>query len=274
VVTARSEELRALAQRLADALPAAAEDVVLTGSTSRGSADELSDVELLVVVEELPPLQDCVRAAEAAGLQELDTWVPPEAPVYWSGGFVDGEFAELIWWSRTYVDGRVRAIAAAELLDPQRLRTAEALMSGVALRGDGLAGWQAQLATYPNLLAARIVDDAATTWHEVPRSELTLLRPGERLVLVQRLVEDAENVLRVVFALNRTWQQGWKHLPTVLAPLAVQPERLAERIDAALAGSDLRAMREIVRDTLALAPDSPAVERARTQVDAVLERLR
>ena len=266
-------ELQALAREVADALPAAVEDVVLTGSTSRGTADELSDVELLVVLEALPPREACVRIAESAGLREVTTWAPAEAPVYWSGGFVEDEFVELIWWSREYVDERVRAIAAAEIVDPQRLKTAEALVHGIALRGDGLATWQAQLATYPELLAERIVDDAAATWHEVPRSELTLLRPGERLVLVQRLVEDAENVLRLVFALNRTWQQGWKHLATVLEPLPLQPEGLAARIDAALAGGDLRAMRELVSDTLALAPGSPAVERARAEVAALLERL-
>ena len=273
MATARSVELQALAREVADALPAAVEDVVLTGSTSRGTADELSDVELLVVVAELPPLEACVRAAESAGLREVTTWAPAEAPVYWSGGFVEDEFVELIWWSREYVDERVRAIAAAEIVDPHRLKTAEALVHGIALRGDGLGTWQSQLAVYPDLLAERIVEDAATTWHEVPRSELTLLRPGERLVLVQRLVEDAENVLRLVFALNRTWQQGWKHLATVLEPLPLQPKGLAARIDAALAGGDLRAMRELVSDTLAIAPGSPAVDRARAEVAALLERL-
>jgi predicted nucleotidyltransferase len=273
VATARSVELRALAQRVVDALPAAAEDVVLTGSTSRGVADELSDVELLVVPEELPSLEECVRIGEAAGLRDLNTWTPPAAAVYWSGGFADREFVELIWWPRVYVEERVRAIVTAEIVDAQRLRTAEALVHGVALRGAALGGWRAKLETYPELLAERIVDDAAAAWHEVPRSELTLLRPGARLVLAQRLVEDAENLLRIVFALNRTWQQGWKHLEAVLAPLPRQPERLTERLDTALADFDLRAMRELVQETLALAPDSPAVVRARREVSELLERL-
>jgi hypothetical protein len=271
--TPRSIELRALAQRVADALPAVAEDVVLTGSTSRGVADDLSDVELLVVLDELPPLEECVRIGEAVGLTGVNTWTPPGAEIYWSGGFFEDEFVELIWWPRAYVDERVRAIVAAEIVDSQRLRTAEALVAGIALRGAALADWQEGLSRYPDLLAERIVDDAAETWHEVPRSELTLLRPGERLVLAQRLVEDAENLLRIVFALNRTWQQGSKRIAAALAPLPQQPERLAERLDAALAGYDLRAMRELVRDTLAFAPDSPAVERARREAAGLLERL-
>ena len=48
MTTPRSDELRALAQRVADALPAeTAEEVVLTGSVSRGVADELSDIETI-----------------------------------------------------------------------------------------------------------------------------------------------------------------------------------------------------------------------------------
>jgi hypothetical protein len=43
-----------------------------------------------------------------------------------------------------------------------------------------------------------------------------------------------------------------------------------QRIDAALEAHDLRAMRELVRDALALVPDTPNVLRARREVDAFL----
>ena len=49
--TARSVELRSFAQAIADALPPAAVEVVLTGSVSRGVADEISDIEMLIVTE-------------------------------------------------------------------------------------------------------------------------------------------------------------------------------------------------------------------------------
>ena len=62
MTTTRSEELRTLAQRLADALPAeVAEEVVLMGSVSRGVADEVSDIEMLVVTREPLELEDCAK---------------------------------------------------------------------------------------------------------------------------------------------------------------------------------------------------------------------
>jgi predicted nucleotidyltransferase len=49
----RNRQLRAVAQRVADALPFdVVEEVVLTGSVSRGVADEVSDIEMLVVTRE------------------------------------------------------------------------------------------------------------------------------------------------------------------------------------------------------------------------------
>ena len=54
----------------------------------------------------------------------------------------------------------------------------------------------------------------------------------------------------------------------------VKPERLAERIDGAIAALDLRAMKRLAWDTLALAPETPAVVRAGSQLAALLAELR
>jgi hypothetical protein len=86
-------------------------------------------------------------------------------------------------------------------------------------------------------------------------------------------------LLTIVFALNRVWQPTTKRLAARVAPLAVQPERLAERIDEALTERDPRrallVMTELQLDTVALVPSGPEVVRARTwlaQAAGVLRR--
>ena len=64
----RSEELRALAQRVADALPPDVIEIVLTGSVSRGVADDVSDIEMLIVTPQPMELAACFEHARAAGL--------------------------------------------------------------------------------------------------------------------------------------------------------------------------------------------------------------
>lgn len=253
-MTERSKTLRTLAERVAADLPGHVEDVVLTGSTSRGTADELSDVELLAVSKTLP---------EQLPLDEPQTWSPGLEGAHWFGGFSDGEYVELIWWTPAYVEERVAGLAAGKFVDHQRLRTAEAIVNGIPLRGDCHADWCARLATYPEGLAAAIVDDVADTWIEPLGSQRSLLRPGDSLMLAERLVDDAERLLQVVFALNETWEPGWKRLPARVEPLVVKPERLVERLDSALRSLDLQAMRILAAETLALAPETAKVRRAR-----------
>jgi predicted nucleotidyltransferase len=52
MATARAIELKRIATRIAGALPPVVEEVVLTGSVSRGVADDLSDIEMLVVTSQ------------------------------------------------------------------------------------------------------------------------------------------------------------------------------------------------------------------------------
>jgi hypothetical protein len=263
--TTRSVELRSIAQAVADALPPSAEEVVLTGSVSRGVADELSDIELLIVTRGDPELDECYALAAACGLSGLGTWGRQGLPAKRVSGGRDGVPIELIWWSRAYAEAAVAAVFAGDLS-----ATADALAHGVALRTGGLlAQWQERLRHYPDELADARIEDAAETWGGfAPEGLLTILRPRERFALVERMVDDASRVVRIVFALNRVWEPTHKRLHDRAAALTLKPDRLAERIEEALTLPDPRrallAMTDLQADTVELAPHGPNIDRART----------
>ena len=276
VATARSQELRTLAQRVADALPVqVAEEVVLTGSVSRGVADEVSDIEMLVVTREPLELDGCFALARAAGLEGLDTWGPQDGPARRVSGHRGGVPIELVWWPRAYADQRTDALLLGEMSS-----TADALAHGLPLRTSGLlAAWQERLRAYPPELAAAQIEEAALRWGGfAPAGVLTLTRPGDRVALTEWLLDAASRVLTIVFALNRVWQPTTKRLAERVAPLQVKPDRLAERIEEALTEPDprraLRAMTELQLDTVRLAPGGPYVDRARAWLAAAAEVLR
>ena len=263
-LTAKAEELRKIAQRIADALPAEIEEVVLTGSVSRGVADDVSDIEMLIVTPGKPALETCFALAAAAGLTALGSWGPQGQPTKRVSGYCEGAPIELVWWSRAHAEAAVDAI-----FEGQVAGTADALANGVALRPSGiLARWQERLSHYPDELAAAEIEDAALTWGGFAAAGLlTIVRDGERLSMLERMVDDAIRVTRIVFALNRVWQPTTKRLAARVEPLAIKPDRLAERIEEALTEPDpLRAvtlMTELQADTVALAPDGPNIVRAR-----------
>jgi predicted nucleotidyltransferase len=273
--TAKTAELRAVAQRIADTLPADIEEVVLTGSVSRGVADDVSDIEMLIVSPGDRELDECYALAADAGLMDLGSWGPQGQPAKRVSGHREGVPIELIWWSRARAEEAVDAIFAGRIGG-----TADALANGVALRTRGLlAEWQERLSHYPDALAAAEIEDAALTWGGFAAAGLlTIVRPGERLSLLERTIDDAIRVTRIVFALNRVWQPTTKRLAARVATLAVKPDRLAERIEEALTEHDpLRAvtlMTELQADTVALAPDGPNIVRARAWLTDALDILR
>jgi hypothetical protein len=262
--TTQSTRLRVIALAIADAFPTNVVEVVLTGSVSRGVADDVSDIEMLVVTQDELDLEECFSLAAAAELTDLGTWGRQDVPTKRVSGWSDGAPIELIWWSRGYAETAIDAIFVDDIST-----TADAIANGVALRTSGLvARWQERLRHYPDELAAARIEDAALKWGGFQAEGLlTLLRPGERLALLEWMVDDAVRVVRIVFAVNRVWQPTMKRLADRTAQLRHKPGRLADRIEKALTERDPRrallVMTELQLDTLALAPDGPNVSRAR-----------
>jgi hypothetical protein len=275
MATARTRELLTVADRIAAALPPVAEEVVLTGSVSRGAADDLSDIEMLVVTTEPLDLATCFEHARTVGLDGLDTWGAQGTAASRVFGYHGRVPVELVWWPRDHAEERVASLLAGE-----QSSLGDALVHGTDLRTVGLLeAWQGRLRAYPEELAAAQIEEAALTWGGYsPAGILTLARPGERLALVERLLDDIGRVLRIVYALNREWQPTSKRLAVRVRALPVRPERLAERIEEALTDPDplhaLLVMGELQADTAALAPVGPNVDRARRWLCEVVEVLR
>jgi hypothetical protein len=263
-----------LAQAIADALPPQFEEVMLAGSVSRGVADEVSDIEMLVVTPEPVELDECFAHAEACGLTKLGTWGLQGGTTQKVSGYRDGVPIELIWWSRAQTEKAIDAIFAGELTG-----SADAFANGVALRtSGGVAQWRERFRVVPDDLAERWIEDAVLTWGGfAAASLLTIVRPGERLALVERMVDDASRVVRIVYLVNREWPPTSKRLAARTAALQVKPDRLAERIEEALTEPDpvraLRVMTELQADTAAIAPDGPNIVRARAWLAEGIEIL-
>ena len=276
VETDKSRKLRELAQRVADALPpGVAQEVIVTGSVSRGMADAVSDIEMLVVTPEVLPLQTCFEHARVAGLTNLGTWGAQDTPARRVSGMRDGVPLELIWWSREFAESQMSALLAGQVTS-----SADAIFNGVALRTGGLlAEWQERLRSYPDEVAAAQIEDAALPWGGfAAEGLLTLTRPGERLALVEWMLDGALRVVRIVFALNRVWVPTTKRLALRVEPLPVKPARLAERIDEALSEPDptraLLVLTELQLDAVELAPEGPNIDRARIWLTDGVEILR
>lgn len=243
----------------------------MTGSVSRGAADATSDVELLLVTASPLTLEGCYELAAAAGLRQRDSWGPQGGPAWRVFGYVDAVPVELIWWSRELAESSVEALLRGEVSG-----SADAIVHAVPVRTTGLlASWQARLTPMPAEIAAAVVEDAALMWGGfAPEGYLTLARPGETAARLEHMTGDVARMLRILYAVNGHWPPTTKRLAARADRLAVKPERLAERVEAALTEPDphraLAELTQLLIDTVALAPDGPNVLRAREWLPRVL----
>src|SRR5205823_4529028 len=181
-------------------LPATVEEVVLTGSVSRGVADDVSDIEMLIVTRDQLDLDDCFSLAAAAGLTGLDTWGRQGVPTKRVSGYRDGVPIELIWWSRAHAESAVDAVFTGEVSS-----TADALANGLALRTSGLlAQWQERLRDYPDELAAERIEEALTdpdplravvVMTELQADTVALAPDGPNIVRARAWLRDAIAIL-------------------------------------------------------------------------------
>jgi hypothetical protein len=118
VVTARTSDLRQVAELIVSALPPIAEEVVLTGSVSRGVADELSDIEMIVVTTEPLDLARCFEHARTVGLVGLDTRGAQGTEVSRVFGYYEGIPIEMVWWPHDVAEASVARILAAASSTP------------------------------------------------------------------------------------------------------------------------------------------------------------
>jgi hypothetical protein len=249
--------------------PALGAEIAVTGSASRGCADADSDIELDFWVAgsvDVPALRNW--------LQTLETGPVIEDP----GSMEDSEWFGFAWkgvwveagWQRLEDAEQVLAdIVAGRRILPGAMMLADVVANAVPVRTGGiLARWQALLATYPEELAAKVIENQADFWgyeHWV-KARWAAGRRGHILWLNRELQNDLTGCLRLIFALNRRWEPDWKWLPQLVDGLEVVPERLVDRIDAALLASEpaerVGRTYELVLDTLALAPQTPGVRQA------------
>lgn len=253
------------AERIVDVLrgDGLVKGIMAAGSLAHGGTDRESDVDLLVIVGELPGVEARAawlgditgRPVDAAGLtgteeREWDEfhW-PKDEPEQWMGTggglfyFTQSEVEEAV--NRTHElivasIGRDRPETAGHLeyLLPD-------LAQGVVLHDPGglLASCQQQLSRYPDSARAQLIN---YHWH---RAEIAINEDVQRAVwrsdflhAYDRRVEGVRHLVQMLFAMNRRYFRKTKGLEHTLSTFRRCPPNAWARLLAAMEeGDHLRA---------------------------------
>lgn len=272
-----------LSQRLCQACPVPlGREIAVTGSVARGTADAASDLELNAWVDDLPPAdvrRDWLQSVGGTDIV-LDREETGDGTV-WSHVHFHGVLVEIGWQPLAAVPQEVDALLRGEVTDHRALLKAWVIEHAVPLRSRGAIGqWKHRLACYPDAVEAALIADACDAWRfrHILDSGWSLARRGERLAVTGHVCRDVQNVLRVLFALNRRWEPDWKWMEFVTRDLRHVPIGFHERVARALAEEGLSRKvaptLELVADTLALVSERHDVSGVAASVRRSLEEHR
>jgi hypothetical protein len=259
--------LDALARRIAAPfVDAGAVAAMIVGSTAKGTADEWSDLDLVLFYDVWPgrsALDGARRSLDPSDVVTLGGDLDGE--VYLEQMLVGGVACQLVHQTMAAWQETV-AVVLDELDVASPVQKAlSGLHEGVPIHGDSLIASLRAAAAYPERLRVRMVEanlGVCPLW----RLQDGLARRDAELWQRSELVAGLQRVLAIVAGVNAVYFSTFqlKHVAALAASLRVAPPGLAERIDAALVAPMPVAAAELERlldETLAIVESElPAVD--------------
>jgi Nucleotidyltransferase domain len=234
---AATVRLRELARRVVDEALARGElrGALLAGSAGRGDADEWSDIDLLLYVDELPPegTLEAIRLA-VGGVGPV---INERDENYDGSDFFVGSVSVQAVYSRvSEVERRVeRRLAALEELETPWQSGARGLLEGLVLHDDGVVErLRERLREFPEPLRRALIElhwrELFPLWHYVDN----LAARDCEVFRLEMLVDGMLRLLGVLAALNRVYYSRFhlKRVGDLVASFAVAPADLKARLDA------------------------------------------
>jgi hypothetical protein len=276
-----SNNYRMLAQKIVDLCPVnLATEVALTGSAARGLADEDSDIELNLWAKEIPAPYQRQQWLEKIGAINVTIDAEPIADgSVWTTCQFENTWVEIGWQTEIAQETLLQSILQAEITDTSRLIVAGLINQAIVLRSNGLlSNWQNKLKYYPEDLQTKLILEAIDLWQfpHIVALRWALVRRNQHFALMQRLAQDINNLLRILFALNKQWEMDCKWLEYTLAQLPTKPPKTVERINAIFSSlSPIERVKisfSLIIETLELLPQLPSVKLAITTLQESFDR--
>ncbi len=251
--------LRGIARRLAGACAAlpTVQAVALTGSAALGAADEISDVDLIVLHTPLPTLPELSAIRnQVNGSERLYSSSAQEMARFKEGYFVDGVRSDLSHLTLAALADDLALVLDAHSTEAHAQSRVGGLQRCLPLFGDCLVNeLRRKAACYPAELRRKMVE---THLRFPPFWVLTEMGAGrgDLLFLHQSLVDAEKAILSVLCGLNSIYLPGdFKRVGLLAAQLSLAPENLAARLNAVFQLAPRDAAEEtglLIRETFAL----------------------
>ena len=242
-----------LAQQLAGKLDQSRglEAVLAIGSVARGYSDAYSDLEIMLVWDQLPDIE---RQAAIADVLQAEHRYPAFDPGYQSSFQIQGLPVDLWHTTVAQEEAMIRPVLVDFSLDLVANNRLDILRWCIPLRGDELAQrWKAISAAYPEELTIRFLAEYLPHFH---MRQLNLAAQRDNPTRFYNTLSTIQcSLFLVLLALNKAYFPTFKWIYQVLNRLPIVPEQVGARLEHMYHQPPIEAaasLREVLAETLAL----------------------
>lgn len=238
-------------------------EIIVTGSVSRGFADENSDIEIELLVDKKVSEEERIKWIRSIGGTEIKSY---GAPIVDGSEWVifnyKGYWVEAGWQTYSAMENNINDILELKYCTHDRLLTASALKNSKILKDANIISEIKQrLDIYPEGLKKKIILNTIEPWtiELALKVRKSLAARDDRLALIQTMVLDVQRIIRILSALNKQWETDWKWTRHTFEDFTIKPQKLEERVNKILcmnnAEESIKECFNLIYDTLILIPE-------------------
>lgn len=227
------------------------EAVMVLGSVARGYSDAYSDLELMLVWDQLPDIE---QQAAIAALLQAEHRYPAFDPGYQSSFRIQGIPVDLWHTTVAQEEAMIRPVLTDYSLDLVANNRLDTLRTCIPLRdGPCVQRWKSMSQEYPEQLTIRFLEAYLPHFH---LRQLNLAAQRDNLTGCYQMLSSIQcSLFLVLLALNKAYFPTFKWIYPALANLPIAPANIVERLRQMFHAPPIRAaarLRAVLAETLDL----------------------
>jgi predicted nucleotidyltransferase len=202
--------------------------IAVLGSVARGYSDQYSDLELMLVWNQVPSPE---QQASLVRLLQAEHRHPAFDPGYHSAFRIQGIPVDLWHTTRAQEEAFIHAVLDNASLDLVANNRVETLLSCIPLFGtDQAAAWKTRIHAYPRDLALRFIQTYLPHFH---LRQLTFAARRDNPTAYYHTLSDVQcSLFLVLLALNATYFPTFKWMYPAMRQMRYTPPQIAARLHA------------------------------------------
>ncbi len=247
-----NQQLRSLAYREAERLleeDSNIQAISIVGSVAYGLTDEYSDIDLMLMYEDIEEEQYSEWKAKAKGQNPVYVIGGKEYDFLTVGRFVEGIKIDFARIKAAKFQASVDAVMQEHKVDLEHQAVLFGINNSEVVHDKGIVShWREQIQQYPEALIAKTLQTSLTFTPKSVYEGMGVFRE-DSLFIYECLVEDLKKILQTLFCLNRVYHPGKaKGLNWVIEEqLKVQPTNFLNRMTSLLNDREAKGVEEMLK---------------------------